>query len=876
MVAAMRVCRRRALTASLVGCLASHRGSAQSSAGNQFTVDALLRLEGIGVVAPSPNGRSVAIVVQRPQGVHERYPMPWLQDYARSDIWIARTDGGSAFRLTDGSHDGAGYWEPVWSPDGTRLAMLSTKGGDAVRAYVWAIGDSTPHPASERAVDIWVVHSDDPAPFHPLTWSDDSTLIVPLLPSGADAGFDPFGEMEQRTMKEWAIVRSGGAVATANVLESYPDSVPAYLSTEDIVAINVHARSNMTLTTIPRDPTTSGQRGISLSPNGRTLAVITSKLEPPVGGQGLTRTMARYRVGLVDVARDADVRWIGEFSGEDDSGWSHAPLARWSPNGHALTIVGRRTGASAVSPCAFTIDVDAHNPGAALTFPSASDLKSASSSAQQAWQCLDATWSADSTSIIHARDTDGREGWWVATAGTPSRNITAGLAAASQLVVAASWGSVAYAVGEQEIWSVDIRSGRTRALLPQHLGNKQLHSVWAFPSAKSPHVPDLVIASYRTGASDTLYLAKIVGDSLQLERVGALRAGWKVDGYLPKSRAAVVEQRNRAVALVSPSGERELLGVNAWVAQLAQPRKMLIRYKSESGDSLDAVALLPTSYSPGRRYPMVTWVYAGQMYSDTAGAPGNLLRAGSLNLALLAARGYVVLFPSMPLMPGQSSGGDVGPRLMNGALPSGGSDVLPQLTSGVLPAVDRLVALGIADPDRVAVMGQSFGGYSTLGLVTQTKRFRTAIALAVISDFLSLYSTLRPWDRYRDYSQVNLANPKMAEAGQFRLGASPWTNLWRYLVNSPVRYADRVETPVMIMQGDLDPLGPEQAEEFFTALYRLGKRARLVRYVGEEHVIQSPGNVRDMWMRIDEWLSETMPPTTAEVPRTSRMTEHAP
>jgi dipeptidyl aminopeptidase/acylaminoacyl peptidase len=361
---------------------------------------------------------------------------------------------------------------------------------------------------------------------------------------------------------------------------------------------------------------------------------------------------------------------------------------------------------------------------------------------------------------------------------------------------------------------------------------------------------------------------------LQLERVGALRAGWRVDGYLPGSRAAIVEQRNRAVALVSLSGEHELLNMNTWVSQLAQPRKMLIRYRSENGDSLHAVVVLPTPYSPGRRYPVVTWVYAGEVYSDTSGAPANSLRSISLNLALLAARGYVVLFPSMPLTPGRSSGGDVGPQLMNGTLRFGGDDVLPQLTNGVLPAVDRLVALGIADPNRVAVMGQSYGGYSTLGLVTQTRRFRTAIALAVISDLLTKYGTLRPWDRYRDDAQVNLPNPKMMEAGQDRLGAPPWANVWRYLVNSPVLFADRVQTPVMIMQGDLDFLGPEQAEEFFTALSRLGKRARLVRYVGEEHVIQSPANVRDMWMRIEEWLSQTMPADTAEVHRSPRDPEH--
>jgi dipeptidyl aminopeptidase/acylaminoacyl peptidase len=864
---------RCTLMASLLGVIVVPRGSAQSNASNTFTVDALLRLEGIGAVAASPNGNYVAIVVQRARGVHERYPMPWLQDDARGDIWIARTDGGSAFRVTDGSQDGAGYWDPVWSPDGTRLAMLSTKGGDAVRAYVWAPGDSAPRAANERAVDIFVVRNEDSEPFHPLAWTDDSTLIVPLLPLGADSRFDPFGEMEKRATYGWAAVRSGGAVATASVLESYPDSVPAYLSTEDLVAINVRARSSVTLATVPRDPTTSAQRRVVPSPTGRSLAVITSQLEPPVAGQSLTRTMARYRVGLVDVARDAGVRWIGEFRADDDAGYPHAPVIEWAPDGHALTIVGRRASDPAASPCAFTIDVGARDVDASLSFPSASDLRSTSSSAQQSWQCLDATWSADGTPIIHARDTKGREGWWVTTAGTPSRKITASLDAVPQVLMAASRGSVVYAVDERRIWAVDIRSGRARALLPQRLGNKQVHGVSAFPSARSPHARGPVVA-YRTGTSDTLYLARLVGDSLQLERVGALRAGWRVDGYLPGSRAAIVEQRNRAVALVSLSGEHELLNMNTWVSQLAQPRKMLIRYRSENGDSLHAVVVLPTPYSPGRRYPVVTWVYAGEVYSDTSGAPANSLRSISLNLALLAARGYVVLFPSMPLTPGRSSGGDVGPQLMNGTLRFGGDDVLPQLTNGVLPAVDRLVALGIADPNRVAVMGQSYGGYSTLGLVTQTRRFRTAIALAVISDLLTKYGTLRPWDRYRDDAQVNLPNPKMMEAGQDRLGAPPWANVWRYLVNSPVLFADRVQTPVMIMQGDLDFLGPEQAEEFFTALSRLGKRARLVRYVGEEHVIQSPANVRDMWMRIEEWLSQTMPADTAEVHRSPRDPEH--
>jgi dipeptidyl aminopeptidase/acylaminoacyl peptidase len=88
----------------------------------------------------------------------------------------------------------------------------------------------------------------------------------------------------------------------------------------------------------------------------------------------------------------------------------------------------------------------------------------------------------------------------------------------------------------------------------------------------------------------------------------------------------------------------------------------------------------------------------------------------------------------------------------------------------------------------------------------------------------------------------------------------PWTNLWRYLKNSPVYYLDRVTTPLLLIHGDQDHVPIQGAEEVFTGLHRLGKRVRFVRYFGEGHLIDSPANIRDMWARIFAWLAETMPP----------------
>ena len=85
--------------------------------------------------------------------------------------------------------------------------------------------------------------------------------------------------------------------------------------------------------------------------------------------------------------------------------------------------------------------------------------------------------------------------------------------------------------------------------------------------------------------------------------------------------------------------------------------------------------------------------------------------------------------------------------------------------------------------------------------------------------------------------------------------ALPWRSS-EYLRNSPISYVDNVQTPLLQLHGDFDGVPIQQAEEFFTALQRLGKRARFVKYLGEGHVFDSPANIRDMWAQIFSWCDE--------------------
>jgi dipeptidyl aminopeptidase/acylaminoacyl peptidase len=285
---------------------------------------------------------------------------------------------------------------------------------------------------------------------------------------------------------------------------------------------------------------------------------------------------------------------------------------------------------------------------------------------------------------------------------------------------------------------------------------------------------------------------------------------------------------------------KKLLTLNAHVASIAEGRRMLISYASADGVPLHGLAILPPTYEEGKRHPVVVWVYAGLSVREPTTALAGKTSTRPLNLELLAGHGYVVLIPSVPLKAPSGTKGEP----------------LEAIPKGVLPCVDELVRLGIADPDRLAVMGHSAGGYTTYALLTATNRFKAAVALSGHADLVSLWGQFYPGERYRDRANEGLAPLAFVENVPLGIGVPPWADPDRYVRNSPLFRFDRVETPLMIVQGDLDGAPIQQGEEAFTALWRQGKRARFVRYWGEGHVVASPANVRHLWGQIFQWLDK--------------------
>lgn len=294
----------------------------------------------------------------------------------------------------------------------------------------------------------------------------------------------------------------------------------------------------------------------------------------------------------------------------------------------------------------------------------------------------------------------------------------------------------------------------------------------------------------------------------------------------------------------------ELLALNTHLDAVTWGERRSIAYETADGTKLNASLILPPDYRPGRRLPLLVWVYGG--YEVPADPNGDYMtarwRAGIYNLYLYAARGYAVLVPSMPL----------GPR-------DGKRDVLTELPKGVLPAVDKVVALGIADPERVGVFGQSYGGYSVMGLLTQTQRFRAGVAIAGVSDLVSVHGQFDPTAR----GYPGIEHEKSANAGmvsQFGLHAPPWADPAGYQRNSPLSFVNRVETPLLLLlHGEFDTRGgPSQSELFFQGLYARGRTAELVRYGGEGHSLhQSPANIRDVFERTVGWFDRFLQPVEA-------------
>ena len=264
------------------------------------------------------------------------------------------------------------------------------------------------------------------------------------------------------------------------------------------------------------------------------------------------------------------------------------------------------------------------------------------------------------------------------------------------------------------------------------------------------------------------------------------------------------------------SNDRALTDVNPWLSEVALSKSQLIQYYDVDGEELNGILHLPPNYQEGTEYPLVAEIY--ETFFDNG---------YNYSAQTLAAQGWMVLRPSVDLeigFPGEA------------------------WMKGVTTAINSLMDKGMVDGKRLGIHGTSYGGYATNLIITQTDRFAAAINISGKVNIISFLG---------DSEKITTRNYNAAEEGQDRIGATLWEQPQKYWEHSAVMYADRIETPLLLLTGHGDWNVPDtNTREMYYALRRLEKEVVWVNYMQAGHGAGragSEGDYRDHWRRIIEW-----------------------
>jgi len=471
-------------------------------------------------------------------------------------------------------------------------------------------------------------------------------------------------------------------------------------------------------------------------------------------------------------------------------------------------------------------------------------------------------WSPDSKSLAYvAADPPGENNWWVAKLyieelGSVPRAIFAPAESSGRLhglqIAVPRWSpdgrSIAFIGGLMsdqgstggDVWLLPSTGGEPRDLTPErptsaawitwgdetHLFVSELHG------GDSQLVRLQVPADGRTaGVDETIYsFSGSVGDGrLELSLSSTRDHGLFVFhassfDHPPEIYAA----RTASKTVTDISGLQQLTHVNDGVEKIWGPVESL----SWKNDGFDVQGWLhfPKNYDPAKKYGLIVLVHGGPAAAAMSGWGGR----GSLSGTAFSALGYFVLEPNPRGSYGQGEAFTAANRKDFGY-----GDL-----RDILAGVDMVLAKNPAiDPTRVGLTGWSYGGFMTMFAVTQTNRFKAAVAGAGISNWQSYYgeNSIDQW-----------MTPYF--------GASVYQDPAVYAKSSAINFIDKIKTPTLAVVGDRDGECPApQSFEFWHALRDEHVPTQLVVYPNEGHGFVNPEHRTDVLVRALDWFAKYMP-----------------
>jgi dipeptidyl aminopeptidase/acylaminoacyl peptidase len=272
------------------------------------------------------------------------------------------------------------------------------------------------------------------------------------------------------------------------------------------------------------------------------------------------------------------------------------------------------------------------------------------------------------------------------------------------------------------------------------------------------------------------------------------------------------------------SNPRQVTETNAFQSEYLWGHTELIDFENAWGTKLQGSLACPADYEAGQQYPMIVYIY--ERVSQGTHSYTVPSERSPYNDAVFTAEGYFVFRPDIVYRdrdPGRSA------------------------VAALEPAVEAAIATGMIDPDRVGLVGHSWGGYQTAFAVTQTDVFAAGVAGAPLTNLFSMYLSM--------YWNSGGTDARIFEISQGRMEVPFWEDVEAYRRNSPVFHIEDMNTPLLVTFGTEDgAVDFNQGVEFYNAARRADKDLVLLVYEGENHGLREKPNQLDYHRRILEWF----------------------
>jgi dipeptidyl aminopeptidase/acylaminoacyl peptidase len=783
-----------------------------------FILSDLLHEESVGRAAFDPTGRWLVVERRDPYDTLGRYDY-YLQTSTALTRLLAldRHGPGQLTPLIPGAA-GRGVVIGAFSPSGEHLAVYRLQDAN------WTLGIVD---LPSRKVRWLPITPERPAYGKALQWVSDSSLLLVARPDRVAPWLVREGQVAEVALpRYWALSRDG--VGAQSVLGSgryrslRPRPAPRQLLRLDAVS----GRSTVLATGELED--------LEVAPDRTHVAVfeggpdIQSQKDGPVqGAAGMS--MHASRLSIVDLRTGVRATPCATCD-------ALVHLLAWSPSGREVLAYVRDDGALWAEGRLVRIDAETGR-----LQPTSSRIRPVVALRPD---IVRAGWMGEDP-VVYATPEQGDRADWYRLGPEGPINLTSGFKTAPRVLEAVNANSITI-ISDDALWRVG-PSGAAAQLTAGPV------STVPFPSNTVAVRTQVAVPAgswVRFGRDITWVEGGQVGELLHLDGDAQ-----RVIAGAPNAHAALLDHRDPsgqetlALATLAPK-PRALAQLNSSFADVPAPRLVPISHPGPEGQPLTSWLFLPPVRS-GQRAPLLIAAYAGARWPaapfDSAGEVGF-----EISVRTLVGHGYAVLIPSLPV-------------------PKGDGDPVAGLARRIESIVDAVAArpelADAVDTQRLALWGFSYGGYTAQTVLTQSHRFRAAVSIAGLSDLVMKWESTPVVNRVAPEEGPS-QNQSMGdtEIGQELMYRPPWADPGRYVRNSPVFSADRIETPLILFHGDQDAITLTQSEAMYSALYRQSKDAIFVIYWGEGHAITSPGNVRDLYTRAFAFLDANLWAPTVSAP----------